>query len=726
MTTKNDLTAALKKHFGFDTFKGNQEAIIKNLLAGNDTFVLMPTGGGKSLCYQLPSLLSEGTAVVISPLIALMKNQVDAMRNFSEEDGVAHFINSSLNKASIDLVKEDILSGKTKLLYVAPESLTKEENIEFLKQVKISFYAVDEAHCISEWGHDFRPEYRRIRPIINEIGSRPLIALTATATPKVQHDIQKNLGMTDAAVFKSSFNRPNLYYEVRTKTQNDDKDIIKYIKSQPGKSGIIYCLSRKKVEELAETLKVNGINALPYHAGMDSNTRTHNQDAFLLEEVDVIVATIAFGMGIDKPDVRFVIHYDIPKSLEGYYQETGRAGRDGGEGQCITFYINKDLQKLEKFMQGKPIAEQEIGKQLLLETAAYAESSVCRRKLLLHYFGEEYTEENCGNCDYCLNPKKQVEAQDMLCAVLDTVIALKEKFKADHVIDVLMGKETSEILSYNQDELEVFGCGQGEDEKKWATVIRQALIAGYLDKDIENYGLLKITKAGHEFLKHPVSFKIVQDNDFDEIEEEAPMKGGGVCAVDPVLYAILKDLRKKIAKKLELPPYVIFQDPSLEAMATTYPVTLDELQNIPGVGAGKAKRYGEEFVKVIKKHCDENEIERPEDLRVRTVANKSKLKVSIIQGIDRKIALDELAESKGLEFSDLLDEVEAIVYSGTKIHIDYFLDEVMDEDHVEDIFDYFKEAESDDLEAAIEELGREYTEEEIRLVRIKFLSEMGN
>ena len=726
MTTKNDLTAALKKHFGFDTFKGNQEAIIKNLLAGNDTFVLMPTGGGKSLCYQLPSLLSEGTAVVISPLIALMKNQVDAMRNFSEEDGVAHFINSSLNKASIDLVKEDILSGKTKLLYVAPESLTKEENIEFLKQVKISFYAVDEAHCISEWGHDFRPEYRRIRPIINEIGSRPLIALTATATPKVQHDIQKNLGMTDAAVFKSSFNRPNLYYEVRPKTQNVDKDIIKYLKSQPGKSGIIYCLSRKKVEELAETLKVNGINALPYHAGMDSNTRTHNQDAFLLEEVDVIVATIAFGMGIDKPDVRFVIHYDIPKSLEGYYQETGRAGRDGGEGQCITFYINKDLQKLEKFMQGKPIAEQEIGKQLLLETAAYAESSVCRRKLLLHYFGEEYTEENCGNCDNCLNPKKQVEAQDMLCAVLDTVIALKEKFKADHVIDVLMGKETSEILSYNQDELEVFGCGQGEDEKKWATVIRQALIAGYLDKDIENYGLLKITKAGHEFLKHPVSFKIVQDNDFDEIEEEAPMKGGGVCAVDPVLYAILKDLRKKIAKKLELPPYVIFQDPSLEAMATTYPVTLDELQNIPGVGAGKAKRYGEEFVKVIKKHCDENEIERPEDLRVRTVANKSKLKVSIIQGIDRKIALDELAESKGLEFSDLLDEVEAIVYSGTKIHIDYFLDEVMDEDHVEDIFDYFKEAESDDLEAAIEELGREYTEEEIRLVRIKFLSEMGN
>ena len=726
MATKNNLTAALKKHFGFDTFKGNQEAIIKNLLAGNDTFVLMPTGGGKSLCYQLPSLMSEGTAVVISPLIALMKNQVDAMRNFSEEDGVAHFINSSLNKASIDLVKEDILSGRTKLLYVAPESLTKEENIEFLKQVKISFYAVDEAHCISEWGHDFRPEYRRIRPIINEIGVRPVIALTATATPKVQHDIQKNLCMMDAAVFKSSFNRPNLYYEVRPKTQNIDKDIIKYIKSQSGKSGIIYCLSRKKVEELAETLKVNGISALPYHAGMDSATRTRNQDAFLLEEVDVIVATIAFGMGIDKPDVRFVIHYDIPKSLEGYYQETGRAGRDGGEGQCITFYVNKDLQKLEKFMQGKPVAEQEIGKQLLLETAAYAESSVCRRKLLLHYFGEEYNEENCGNCDNCLNPQKQIEAQEMLCAVIEVIVALKEKFKADHIIDVLLGKETNEIVSYHQDELEVFGCGQGEDEKKWSTVIRQALIAGYLDKDIENYGLLKVTQAGYDFLKHPVSFKIVQDNAFDEIEEEAPIKGGGACAVDPVLYAILKDLRKKIAKKLELPPYVIFQDPSLEAMATTYPISIDELQNISGVGAGKAKRYGEEFVEVIKKYCDENEIERPEDLRVRTVANKSKMKVSIIQGIDRKIALDELAESKGLEFADLLEEVEAIVYSGTKINIDYFLEEVMDEDHVEDIFNYFKEAESDDLEAAIEELGRDYTEEEIRLVRIKFLSELGN
>lgn len=726
MAKEVNLTEELKRNFGFDTFKGNQEAIIRNLLAGNDTFVLMPTGGGKSLCYQLPSLILDGTAIVISPLIALMKNQVDAMRNFSAEDGVAHFINSSLNKTAIDQVKTDILSGKTKLLYVAPESLTKEENIDFLKQVNVSFYAVDEAHCISEWGHDFRPEYRRIRPIINEIGVRPVIALTATATPKVQHDIQKNLGMLEATVFKSSFNRPNLYYEVRPKTANIDKDIIKYIKSQEGKSGIIYCLSRKKVEELAELLQVNGIRALPYHAGMDSATRTQNQDAFLLGKIDVIVATIAFGMGIDKPDVRYVIHYDIPKSLEGYYQETGRAGRDGGEGQCITFYINKDLQKLEKFMQGKPIAEQEIGKQLLLETAAYAESSLCRRKILLHYFGEEYEEDNCGNCDNCLNPKKQVEAKDQLCAVLETIIALKEKFKAEYVIDVLLGKETSQILSYQHEDLEVFGSGQGEDERTWNAVIRQALIAGYIGKDIENYGLLKVTKAGHAFLKNPVSFKIVKDVDFDEVEEEVPMKGGASCAVDPELYSILKDLRKKIAKRLELPPYVIFQDPSLEAMATTYPITIEELQNIPGVGAGKAKRYGEEFVKVIKAHVEENEIERPEDLRVRTVANKSKLKVSIIQAIDRKIALDELAESKGLEFGELLDEIEAIVYSGTKINIDYFLHEIMDDEHIDDIFDYFKESESDSLEDAIEEFGMEYSEEEIRLIRIKFLSEMGN
>lgn len=726
MARNDRLTENLKKHFGFDTFKGNQEAIIKNVLEGNDTFVLMPTGGGKSLCYQLPSLLMEGTAVVISPLIALMKNQVDAMRNFSEEDGVAHFINSSLNKSAIDQVKEDIMAGKTKLLYVAPESLTKEENVDFLRQANISFYAVDEAHCISEWGHDFRPEYRRIRPIINEIGKRPLIALTATATPKVQHDIQKNLGMSDAQVFKSSFNRSNLYYEIRQKGPNIDREIIKYIKSQEGKSGIIYCLSRKKVEEFADILKANGINALPYHAGMDSQMRTENQDAFLMEKVDVIVATIAFGMGIDKPDVRYVIHYDIPKSLEGYYQETGRAGRDGGEGQCIAFYAYKDLQKLEKFMQGKPVAEQEIGRQLLLETAAYAETAVCRRKVLLHYFGEEYQEENCGNCDNCLNPKKKVEAKELLLAVLDVIGALKEKVKADYVVNMLVGKETSEIQSYGHDELEVFGSGQDEDEKTWHAVIRQALIAGYLDKDIENYGLLKITKQGKDFISKPVSFKIIEDNEFEEEEEEVPVRGGASCAVDPVLYSMMKDLRKKLSKKLEVPPFVIFQDPSLEAMATTYPVTLDELQNIPGVGAGKAKRYGQEFIALIKKHVEENEIERPEDLRVRTVANKSKLKVSIVQSIDRKVALDDIALTKGLEFSELLDEIETIVYSGTKINIDYFLNEVMDEDRIEEIYEYFKDSETDALDDAIEELGADYTEEEIRLVRIKFLSEMAN
>lgn len=726
MVQKKDLIAKLKEYFGFATFKGNQEEIINNLLSGNDTFVLMPTGGGKSLCYQLPSLMMDGTAIVISPLIALMKNQVDAMRNFSTDDGIAHFLNSSLNKSAIDQVKNDIMLGKTKLLYVAPESLTKEENVEFLKTVKISFYAVDEAHCISEWGHDFRPEYRRIRPIINELGVRPVIALTATATPKVQHDIQKNLGMQNAKVFKSSFNRPNLYYEVRPKTKNIEKDIIKYIKSQEGKSGIIYCLSRKKVEELTQTLVVNNIKALPYHAGMDSAVRNANQDAFLLENVDVIVATIAFGMGIDKPDVRYVIHYDIPKSLEGYYQETGRAGRDGGEGQCVAFYTSKDLQKLEKFMQGKPIAEQEIGKQLLAETASYCESSVCRRKTLLYYFGEEYKEDNCGNCDNCINPKKKLEAKDELCATIETVVALKEKFKTDYVVDVMTGKETSEVKSYKHNELEVFGCQDADTDRLLTAVIHQAIIAGYLDKDIENYGLLKVTKKGLEFLDNPKSFKIVEDNEYNEDVEEAIMKSGGSCAVDPELYSILKDLRKKIAKRLELPPYVIFQDVSLEAMATTYPISLEELQTIPGVGAGKARRYGSDFIAVIKQHVEENEIERPEDLRVKTVANKSKLKISIIQGIDRKIALDELAESKGLEFNELLDEIEAIVYSGTKINIDYYINEVMDEDHMEDIVDYFKESESDDLECAIQELGSDYTEDEIRLVRIKFLSEMGN
>ena len=727
MAEKLNLTDTLKKYFGFDTFKGDQEQIILNLLDGNDTFVLMPTGGGKSLCYQLPSLVMEGVAIVISPLIALMKNQVDAMRHYSEEDGVAHFLNSSLNKSAIDLVKADILSGKTKLLYVAPESLTKEDNVEFLKNVKISFYAVDEAHCISEWGHDFRPEYRRIRPIINMIGQAPIIALTATATQKVREDIKKILGMPDAKEFKSSFNRPNLYYEVRRKTNDIDKDIIKFIKGHSGKSGIIYCLSRKKVEELAEILKANGINASAYHAGMDSSARSSVQDDFIKENIDVIVATIAFGMGIDKPDVRFVIHYDMPKSLEGYYQETGRAGRDGGEGLCVAFYSNKDMQKLRKFMQGKPVSEKDVSDELLKETEAYAESSVCRRKSLLHYFGETYAEENCKNCDNCLNPKKQVEAKDSLCAVIEAIIAVKENFKSDYIIDVLLGKETSEVLAHRHEDLEVFGSGEGEDEKTLNAVIRQALIAGYLSKDVENYGLLKVTPAGNKFLKKPVSFKIVEDTDFDEVEdEEAPARGGGSCAVDPALYSMLKDLRKKMSKKLDVPPYVIFQDPSLEAMATTYPVTLEELQNIPGVGAGKAKRYGQEFCQLIKKHCEENEIERPEDLRVRTVANKSKIKVSIIQAIDRKVALDDIALSKGLEFGELLDEVEAIVYSGTRLNIDYFLDEIMDEDHMLDIYDYFKESTTDKIDDAMDELGDDYTEDEIRLVRIKFISEMAN
>lgn len=728
MATHSELTTHLKNYFGFDTFKGNQEAIIQNVLNQNDTFVLMPTGGGKSLCYQLPSLLMEGTAIVISPLIALMKNQVDAMRNFSEEDGIAHFINSSLTKQAIDTVKSDILSGKTKLLYVAPESLTKEDNIEFLKQVKISFYAVDEAHCISEWGHDFRPEYRRIRPIINDIGSAPLIALTATATPKVQHDIQKNLGMLGAAVFKSSFNRENLYYEVRTKNNNVDKDIIKYIRSQAGKSGIIYCLSRKKVEELAETLLVNGISALPYHAGMDSAMRTENQDKFLMEKVQVIVATIAFGMGIDKPDVRFVLHYDMPKSLEGYYQETGRSGRDGGEGQCIAYYAYKDLDKLRKFMQGKPVAEQEIGNQLLLETQAYAESSVCRRKLLLHYFGEEYKQDNCGSCDNCMKPKKTTEGQELLCLILETILNVREKFKAEHIVDILKGNETSDIKSYQHDELENFGAAADEDDKFLHAIIRQAMIAGFISKDIENYGLLKLTPAGKAYMKKPDFFPVVKDNEFEDDDDDTIVKSsGGTCAADDVLFSILKDLRKKMSKKLEVPPFVIFQDPSLEAMATTYPITMDELQNIPGVGAGKAKRYGEEFLKVIKEHVKENEITRPEDLRVRTVANKSKLKVSIIQSIDRKIALDDIANSKGLDMNELLDEIEAIVYSGTKINIDYFLQEIMEPDHIDEIFEYFSTAETDKIHAALKELGEDdFNEVEVRLVRIKFLSEIGN
>ncbi len=725
MAKNNKLTSALKEFFGFETFKGNQEAIIENLLAEKDTFVLMPTGGGKSLCYQLPARLMEGTAIVISPLIALMKNQVDAMRSYSEEDGIAHFMNSSLTKQAIEEVKSDVRSGRTKLLYVAPESLTKEDNVAFLKDVKISFYAVDEAHCISEWGHDFRPEYRNIRPIINRIGERPIIALTATATPKVQHDIQKNLGMTDAAVFKSSFNRPNLYYEVRPKSKDVDREIIKFIKANEGKSGIIYCLSRKKVEELAEVLRLNDIKALPYHAGMESAVRSANQDAFLSEDVDVIVATIAFGMGIDKPDVRFVIHYDIPKSLEGYYQETGRAGRDGGEGQCLAFYSRKDLDKLEKFMQGKPIAEQEIGKQLLLETRDYAESSVCRRRSLLHYFGETYDKDNCGNCDNCLKPKKRVEASEDLRAAIETILALRERFKPEYIAHVMMGDATTEIKGYKHNELEVFGCADDKDEKYLLAVIRQGVFADFLAKDIENYGVIKVTKEGRDFLNSREKFWIVEDNEYTEMLDEE-LRGGGSGAVDAELFSILKDLRRKIAKQHGLPTYVIFQEPSLDAMATTYPITIEELQNIPGVGPGKAKRYGKEFIDLIKKYVEENEIERPEDMRVRTVANKSKLKVEIITAIDRKVPLDALAESKDLEFDELLDELEAIVYSGTKINVSYYIDEAIDMDIEEDIFEYFKESESDDIETAMQELGDDYTEEEIRLVRIKFLSEMGN
>jgi len=726
MTEKRSLTEALKKYFGFDKFKGDQEQIIQNLLDGNDTFVLMPTGGGKSLCYQLPSLLMEGTAIVISPLIALMKNQVDVISNLSEQEGTAHYLNSSLNKAAIDQVKTDIIEGRTKLLYVAPESLTKEDNVDFLKTVKISFYAIDEAHCISEWGHDFRPEYRRIRPIVNEIGPAPIIALTATATDKVRSDIKKNLGIIDAKEFKSSFNRPNLYYEVRPKTKDVDKDIIRFIKQHPGKSGIIYCLSRKKVEELAAILRANDIKAAPYHAGLDSTTRTQTQDDFLMENIDVIVATIAFGMGIDKPDVRFVIHYDIPKSLEGYYQETGRAGRDGGEGLCIAFYSYKDLQKLDKFMEGKPVAEQDIGRQLLAETAAYAETSVCRRKMLLHYFGETYTKDNCGNCDNCLHPKTQIEAKDQLVTVLNAILAVKENFRADYIIDFIIGKETDEIVAHHHEELENFGAGADDDDKIWNPVIRQALIAGYLYKEVENYGLLKVTAAGKKFLKSPESFMIVKDTEFQD-DGEAIEHEGGISALDPTLSAMLRDLRKKVSKKLQRPPYVIFQDVSLEQMATDYPITLEELKNIQGVGEGKVKQpYAKEFVDLIRQYCEENGIERQVDMRVRTVAKKSMLKVKIIQSIDRQIALDDIASAQGIDFDELLDEVEAIVYSGTKLNIDYFLEEVMDEDHIDDIYDYFCESDTDKLSVAQDELGDEYSEEEIRLVRIKFLSEMAN
>lgn len=716
----------LKKYFGFDNFKGNQESIIKNVLSGNDTFVLMPTGGGKSLCYQLPAVMKSGTAIVISPLIALMKNQVDAMRNFSTDDDVAHFLNSSLTKTAITKVRKDVLSGKTKLLYVAPESLTKEENIDFLRNIEVSFYAVDEAHCISEWGHDFRPEYRRIRPMIDTIGRSPIIALTATATPKVQHDIQKNLGILDAGIFKSSFNRANLYYEVRPK-QDVTKEIIKYIRNNAGKSGIIYCLSRKKVEELAETLKVNGVKALPYHAGMDSASRTMNQDRFLMEEADVIVATIAFGMGIDKPDVRYVIHYDIPKSLEGYYQETGRAGRDGGEGRCITYYSYSDIVKLEKFMHGKPIAEQEIGKQLLLETVSYAESSVCRRKLLLHYFGEEYEPENCEACDNCLHPKTQFEGTDYVVSVLEAVLAVREKFKADHIANILAGKATSAIKSYKHHKLEIFGTGEEKDERFWNMVIRQALISKLLAKDIENYGLLKLTLKGKDFLEKPEPFMLAEDHDYSEATEEEAAFGARTAAVDEELVSILKDLRKKISKQKDVPPFVIFQDPSIEEMAIQYPITIEELQNISGVGSGKAQRYGAEFAEVIRKYVEEKEIIRPLDMVVKSVVNKSGIKVYIIQSIDMKRSLEDIANAKGLDMDELISEIEAIVNSGTRLNLDYYINEVMDEERQEDIYLYFKEeAETDSLEEAMKELGGEFEEEEIRLMRVKFLSELGN
>ena len=723
METVN-LNEQLKRYFGFDSFKGDQEAIIRNLLDGRDTFVLMPTGGGKSLCYQLPALIMEGTAIIISPLIALMKNQVDAIRQVSEQDGIAHCINSSLNKSVIDQVKADISRGVTKLLYVAPESLTKEENVEYLRSIKISFYAVDEAHCISEWGHDFRPEYRNIRPLVERIGVAPIIALTATATDKVRQDIKKNLGMPDADEFRSSFNRPNLYYEVRPKTKEVDKDIVKFIRQHPGKSGIIYCLSRKKVEDLAEVLKANDIRAQAYHAGMENNVRSQTQDDFIMERIDVIVATIAFGMGIDKPDVRYVIHYDIPKSLEGYYQETGRAGRDGGEGRCIAFYTRKDLVKLEKFMEGKLVAEQDIGKQLLQETAAYAETNVCRRKVLLHYFGEVYGKDNCGNCDNCLHPHERFDGQQELLRVLQVVKAVKEQFKTDYLINMLIGRETEDIRSHRHNELECFGIGDDHNMSFWNAVIRQGILADYMAKDVETYGQVKLTRAGRKFLESPEEFLMSEDREFADFEAEA---SGGTSALDEVLLKMLRELRRKKSEELEIPPYVIFQDNSLEDMATQYPVTTNQLLNIIGVGEGKAQRYGKDFCELIARYCEQNDIERPDELRVRVVANKSKLKVGIIQRIDRKLSLRDIARAEGLEYEELLGEIYAIVKSGTRLNIDYYIDDLMDEDHMLDIYEYFRdESETDSIDEAMDELGSDYTEEEIRLVRIKFMSETAN
>lgn len=722
MAEGNEIKEALKRYFGFDNFKGRQEDIIKSLLSGKDVFVLMPTGGGKSLCYQLPALMLDGTAVIISPLIALMKNQVDAIRSYCGDEGVAHFLNSSLGKSAIAKVKEDVKSGRTKLLYVAPESLTKQANIDFLKSIEVSFYAVDEAHCISEWGHDFRPEYRKIRSIVNKITRRPLIALTATATPKVQHDIQKNLGMADAMVFKSSFNRQNLYYEVRPKTKDVDRDLIRFIKSRPGKSGIIYCLSRKKVEDLTEILRLNDITALPYHAGMDAATRAANQDDFLMERANVIVATIAFGMGIDKSDVRYVIHYDIPKSLEGYYQETGRGGRDGGEGICLAFYSTKDIQKLDKLMQGKSPSEQDIGRQLLMETARYAESNVCRRKILLSYFGESMEEENCGNCDNCLYPKVKVEAGAELAEVLKAVKSLGEAYKSEYLVAFLVGRSTESSKNNNHETLESFGALADVEDKLLNALIQQAVIAGYLCHDIENYGILKITHKGEEFIQNPGSFMIVEASDFGDIDFNSAPQSGLTDASDHQLFHILKSIRKSIANRLNIPPFVILQDPSLEAMSTSYPITEEELANIPGVGAGKAKRFGKEFTDIIAKYVEENDIERPFDIRVRTVGDKSKTKIYLIQGIDRKIDPEELAEAKGLEFEELLEELEAIIQEGTRINIDYYIDELLEEECQQEILDYFNECEEDCLEAAIQDLGDEYTEEEIRLMRIKFLA----